>query len=586
MEAGLVVRLVVTVGSLLAGLWVLTPTFAPPDVQAEITRVCELEKVKVKPANTPEPEWYTGWLPCNILVKGLDLQGGIDLTLYVDVDEAVRSTVQREIQPFKAAAKEKGVALVEVRRDRREPQMLVHAGEGVTVDAVRGVIDGRLQSYSYQTTRDEAGVPWMVFRMGDARADEIRKQAVEQAREVIESRINSSGVKEPSITRKGETGINVQLPGETDIEKAKTSFGTTARLEFMLVDEGADQKAAELAADTLIATLSAEEAKDDLKISETLIDQGVLQPGQRLFWHYTDDVPSQRVNPLVLRDEVLLTGDDIATAYTSLDEQAGQYYVALDFKPHGGAVFSDVTGNNIGKRLAIVLDSGVRSAPEIQSKISGTASITVGGGNMQDSFDNASNLARFLRSGALPAPVTVGEVRQIGPQLGEKAIHDGTLASVLGCLLVFLLAAAYYRVSGILADVSLALNAVLCVALLVAVNATLTLPGICGIALTIGMAVDANIIVFERIRDELRNGKPAAAAIEAGFDRAGVAVIDANVCTLLAAVVLYSYGTGPLKGFAVTLGLGIFTTVFTGLFVSRTLMELMFTTRSRQSVSI
>ncbi len=586
MEAGLVARIVVTVSSLLAGVWMLTPSFAPPEVQAEIVRVCELQTVKVKPENSPAPAWYTGYLPCNILVKGLDLQGGIDLTLYVDVDEAVRSTVQREIQPLKAAAKDKGVGLVDVRRDRREPVLLVQAEPGVTVEAVKTVVNARLQSYTYEKTDEEAGITRMHFRMSDTRAAEIRKQAVEQAREVIDNRINSSGVKEPSITRKGDTGINVQLPGESDIEKAKTSFGTTAQLEFLLVDEDADHKAISEAAEGIIAGLSAEEAKDDQKVSDTLVDRGVLHPGQRLLWHYTEGVPEQRFDPLVLKEEVLLTGDDIATAYTNLDSQAGHYYVALDFKPHGSAVFSEVTGNNIGKRLAIVLDGRLRSAPTIQSKISGTASITVGGGNLQDTFDNASNLARFLRSGALPAPVTVGEVRQIGPQLGEKAIHEGSLASLLGCLLVFVLAAAYYRLSGVLADVSLALNALLCVALLVAINATLTLPGICGIALTIGMAVDANIIVFERIREEIRQGKGPAQAIDVGFDRAGVAVIDANICTLLAAVVLYSYGTGPLKGFAVTLGLGIFTTVFTGLFVSRTLMELAFTTRNRTTVSI
>jgi protein-export membrane protein SecD len=586
MESGLFARTIVSAASLLAGVWMLVPTLAGPEVQAEITRVCELEKVKVKPADAAPPAAWTAWLPCNILVKGLDLQGGIDLTLYVDVDEAVRSTVQREIQPLKSAARKDGVELVEVRRDRREPQLLVHAGAGVTVDAMKKVINGRLQAYEYKETREEAGVSWMVFRIGEARAAEIRKQAVEQAREVIDSRINSSGVKEPSITRKGETGVNVQLPGESDIEKAKTSFGTTARLEFLLVDEEADQKAVEQAALDLIGSLPAEEAKDDQRLSELLADRGVLQPGQRLFWHYTDAQPRERVNPLVLKDEVLLTGDDVATAYTNLDQQAGQYYVALDFKPHGSAVFSEVTGNNVGKRLAIVLDGELRSAPTIQTKISGTASITVGGGNMQDSFANASDLARFLRSGALPAPVTVGEVRQIGPQLGDKAIREGTIASIIGCALVFLLAGVYYRVSGLLADVSLALNALLCLALLVAMNATLTLPGICGIALTIGMAVDANIIVFERIREELRAGKTPANAIDAGFERAGVAVIDANICTLLAAVVLYSYGTGPLKGFAVTLGLGIFTTVFTGLFVTHNLMDLVFSSRNRQTVSI
>ncbi len=585
MEAGLIARITITAGSILLGAWVLSTTFLPAPMQAEMKRVCELELLEEIPEGTPPAEPFTEWLPCNVLVRGIDLAGGIDLTLYVDVDEAVRSTVLREIQPVKRAAEDEGVKLIDVRRDRKEAALLVQAAPETTVEQVTGVINKRLAGYQYATTREENGGSWLVYEMSESRADEIRRNAVEQAREVIEHRINGSGVKEPQITRKGETGVNIQLPGESDVEKAKASIGGTARLEFMLVDEDADDVAILAAADVARADLLPEDQNDDLKVSERLQDQGVLRPGQRVYWQY-EGKPAVRGQGFVIKDEVLLTGDDVATARTEKDPQNGDFYVALEFKPHGSAVFSDVTGKNVKKRLAIILDSQVRSAPTIQQKISGTASISVGEGSIQQTLDDASQLARFLRSGALPAPVSIGDFRLIGPQLGEKAIFEGTLAALIGCVLVFLFAGIYYRKSGLLADISLVVNAVLCVALIVGFGATLTLPGICGIALTIGMAVDANIIIFERIREELRAGKSGANAIEIGFDRASVAVIDANICTLLAGVVLYSYGTGPLKGFAVTLMLGIFTTLYSGVFVSRTLMEWAFRNKTAAGVSI
>lgn len=589
MEAGLLARIAVTVGSILAGMWMLTPSFLSPDQQAEIKRVCELAQLTEKPEDAAPPEPWTDYVPCQMLVKGLDLQGGVDITLYVDVEEAVRSTVLREIQPLKRVAEDDGVKLVEVRRDRKEPALLVQAAEGTTLEQVQKSLNSRLAGYEYTGTRQDNGASWMVFRMSDLRSNDIRVKSVEQAREVIENRINGSGVKEPQITRKGETGINIQLPGESDVEKAKKSIGTTARLEFLLVDEEADLEAVVAAADAAKGQLSAEDYADDLKLSEHLLDTGALRPGQRLYWQYTKASPArpaERSVSYILKDEVLLSGDDVATASTEKNQQTGSYYVALDFKPNGSAVFADVTGKNVRKRLAIVLDEKVVSAPTIQQKISGTASISVGEGSVQDTFDEASQLARFLRSGALPAPVSIGESRRIGPQLGEKAIREGTMATLIGCALIFLVAGIYYRVSGLLADVSLAINGLLCLALIVGFGATLTLPGICGIALTIGMALDCNIIIFERIREELRAGKSAASAIEVGFDRASVAVIDSNICTLLAGVVLYSYGTGPLKGFAVTLMLGIFTTLFTGVFVSRTLMDWAFGKKSATGVSI
>ncbi|MBM4390448.1 MAG: protein translocase subunit SecD [Deltaproteobacteria bacterium] len=575
METGLIARMVITVGSLLLAAWTLIPTFLPPEMQAEVVRVADLRAMKDPPADAPEPEPWTHWVPLKLLVKGLDLQGGLNLMLEVDVDEAVRSVVQRDIQPLKKSAADQGVSLVEVRRDRKVYALLINAGPGVTLEQLKEIVRGRLDGYEYDSTRDDAGKSWMVFTLTEARVKEVQAAAVKQARDVIENRINATGVKEPQITLKGVTGIDVQLPGESDIERAVAALGTTAQLEFMLVDEDADMQAVSGKIEEARGQLAGKDFLDDELLSDWMLDNGAISPSRRLMWEYdVENKPHVRKIPYVIKDEVLLTGDDVNNARTEQNPQTGDYYVALDFKPHGSAIFGDVTGNNVGKRLAIVLDDRVKAAPNIVQRIDGTASISTGQPTIEKQFGEASLLALVLRTGALPAPVSVGEVRQVGSQLGERAIKEGTLAAAIGSGLVLLFAAIYYRVSGMLADISLAINVVLVMAALVAVGATLTLPGICGIALTIGMAVDCNIIIFERIREEIRDGRTLSRAIEVGFDRAFWAVFDGNITTLLAGVVLYSYGSGPLRGFAVTLMIGIFTTLYTGVFVSRTLMEL------------
>ena len=282
-----------------------------------------------------------------------------------------------------------------------------------------------------------------------------------------------------------------------------------------------------------------------------------------------------RINALVVKEDVVLTGDDINDAHVSMN-QYNEPYVSMAFKPRGARIFSEVTGQNVGKRFAIVLDAKMRSAPVIREKIAGgMASIEMGGGGYQEQLSDASVLSLVLRTGALPAPVTIAEVRVVGATLGQDAITSGIEATLLGGLLVLLFMVVYYKSIGFVADLALLLNVVFIMALLAAFGATLTLPGIAGIALTIGMAVDANIIIFERIREELRLGKTARAAVDAGFDKAVSAVLDANITTFIAGVVLFSYGSGPIKGFAVTLMIGIATTLFSAIFVSRTMLDLL-----------
>jgi preprotein translocase subunit SecD len=575
MEKGLSARVAVIVVSLLASIWVLIPTFMSKADQDLIKLHAERAKMEEPPELESPMPWWIDYVPNTQINLGLDLQGGIDLTLEVEVDEAVLSTAQRDVQPLRQLGEREGVKLDDVRRDRRRPSLLVDPGDGVNLETVQGVFRKGLNGYAYEHTESIDGKDYLVFTMTEEARTAVGDAAVTQALETIRNRIDETGVKEPSITRKGDRGIDIQLPGETNVEQAVAAVGTTARLEFLLVDEDADTGKIDQAVAQARDAMPAADYANDRRLSEWLLDNGHLRPGQRLYWEYLkENGQESRLRPYVLKEEVVLSGDDVNDARTEFDAQRAQNSVSLIFKPRGQAVFAQVTGENVNKRFAIVLDDKVRSAPVITQRIDGPAQIRMGGQNLDEQAKEAKMLALVLRSGSLPAPVSVGEVRTVGASLGEQAVEEGVIAAGLGSLLVLIFAAVYYRLSGIVADISLALNAVFVLALLALVGATLTLPGICGIALTIGMAVDCNIIIFERIREELRGGKSIRLAIEAGFDRASIAVLDSNITTLLAGVVLYSYGSGPIKGFAVTLMIGIFTTLYTGVFVSRALMEL------------
>jgi len=375
--------------------------------------------------------------------------------------------------------------------------------------------------------------------------------------------------------------INIQLPGIDNPDVAIKAIGTAAQLQFLMVDEDAMQNRGDIER----ALLDAEEALDeavfleDEALSDYLLRRDELPDKTVLMWEYVvNPETGKKVRDpnryYVLHDEVILTGDDINDASVSMN-QYNQPYTALEFKPRGGKIFADVTGENVGRRFAIVLDKQVQSAPTIREKIGGgRASIESGVGDYSLALSEANLLSLVLRTGALPAPVTVGEIRQVGASLGEDAIEAGKTATLVGFGLVLSFMVLYYRKAGIVSAIALVSNILLVFAMLAGAGATLTLPGSAGIALTIGMAVDCNIIIYERIREERRLGKNDRAAVGAGFDKAFLAVIDANVTTFIAGVVLYTYGTGPIKGFAVTLMIGIMTTLFTGIFLSRTIMDL------------
>jgi len=564
------------------GAWILFPTvFLEPDAQEKLAgQVADIEGGD-KAEAAEEAPWWGFMLADARLNLGLDLQGGLDLSLEVDVDEAAISVVQRDVGPFREAAKKEALSLSEVRRASGEPVLIVRPEEGVGLSDLTAFVEKRFNRYQYDSTRTVDGQTWFAYRLAEAEAQSVRESAVEQALETLRNRIDETGVKEPTIVRQGGNRISVQIPGMSDPNQAVKAVGTTALLEFKMVDEEASKNEASIQKMLLDASksLTATEFNDDDALNEWLWTNGHVARDRRLMFEYVrgqdgklhrSDIPGQIY---IVNDEVQLTGDDINKATTSQD-QYGSFLVALDFKPPGARKFGQLTEANVGRRFAIILDNAVRSAPVIkQAILGGSCTISMGTGTPQDQYEEASTLALVLRTGSLPAPVNVTGVRVIGPGLGADAIAAGKLGTLIGFVLVVSYMLVYYRASGVVAVIALVTNVFLGFALMTTAGATLTLPGITGIALTVGMAVDCNIVIFERIKEELRLGRNGRAATDTGFDKALWAVLDSNITTMIAGIVLYTYGTGPIRGFAVTLMIGIITTLFSGIFVSRTLMD-------------
>ena len=590
-------KVVIIICAVMWGIWALLPTILGKSAEDMLrAQAADVEAVAGGGSGAsdgeavPEVEsaWWTSLVSDARINLGLDLQGGIDLTLHVEVEEAVISSVHRDITSVKESAEQDGLALIDVRREHGQPTLLIQGGEGVGLSDVVGFMQAKYPIYEYENTRTIDGFKFLAFPIMEREAERIASSAVQQAVETLRSRIDETGVKEPAIVLKGGNRINVQLPGMDNVQQAIKAIGTTAVLDFMMVEETVMKGAGDLEKALYLGEESLDDATflDDEAFSDWMIREKHIPSGTRLLWEYRDSPEGLvRDTYYVVKDEIIITGDDINDAVVSWN-QYNEPYVAIEFKNRGAKVFCDVTSENVGRRFAIVLDKKARSAPVIRERIcGGRASIEMGVGDYNMAQEEASVLALVLRTGALPAPVTPGEVRTVGASLGADAIRSGRSATFVGFGLVLVFMLVYYRKAGIVSVAALCLNILFVMALLATAGATLTLPGIAGIALTVGMAVDCNIIIYERIREELRLGKNSRAAADAGFEKALWAVLDANITTFIAGVVLYTYGTGPIKGFAVTLMIGIITTLFTGIFVSRTMMELL-TRRTQQRLSI
>jgi preprotein translocase subunit SecD len=501
------------------------------------------------------PTFRPGIWPHKKISLGLDLQGGMHLVLEVEADKAVENTIERMSQEMREMLRKERIRTVSLERfDSVKLDVKVADEDSARFD---DLLDKEFHDLRIVSRSDKAGVREVVLDLPEKEADHIRQLAVAQALETIRNRIDQFGVSEPDIRIQGERRIQVQLPGIKDTQRAKDLIGKTALLEFKLVDETHDVEAA-------------------LK--------GNIPAGSQILYETKEDPATHHIRkiPFLVKKRTSLTGAYLTDAKVQIDSQYNEPYVSIAFDKKGARLFERITEENVKKRLAIVLDDNIYSAPVIQEKIAG------GEARITGSFttEEARDLAIVLRAGALPAPVQILEERTVGPSLGTDSIRMGLLSMCVGGLLVVLFMVLYYKVSGIVADFALILNILLIAGGLAGFGATLTLPGIAGIILTIGMAVDANVLIFERIREEMALGKTPRAAVDTGYERATLTILDANVTTLIAALVLFQFGTGPVKGFAVTLSLGVVASMFTALILTRVIFDYFLISRKVRTISI
>jgi preprotein translocase subunit SecD len=502
------------------------------------------------------PSWWNRFLPTDRIHLGLDLQGGSHLVLEVKVDKAIENNLDRIKGDLINVLRERGISGVSVERVQGE-QLEVKV-PATSVERVRGLLKSDFANLAVVSSQTGGGTTDFVLTLSKEELRSLRDYAVDQSLETIRNRIDQFGVSEPIIQRQGQQNILIQLPGIQDPERAKEIIGKTALLEFKLVDDSANV--------------------------EEALRKGP-PPGDQILYGYVGKgeggTPSEKT-PYVVEARTLMTGEYITDARVRPSSQLQGPYVELVLNSAGARLFEKITAANVKRRLAIVLDNRVYSAPVIQERIGGgRASIT-------GSFDikEARDLAIVLRAGALPAPVEIVEERTVGPSLGQDSIRQGITSFIVGGALVIVFMVAYYKGAGLLAVVAVLFNIFYMLAILAGFQAVLTLPGIAGIVLTIGMAVDANVLINERIREELRSGRAVRSAIDAGYQNALPAILDSNITTFLSGVILFQFGTGPIKGFAVTLCVGILTTVITAVYLTRTYYDFRIGARKLQRISI
>jgi len=501
-------------------------------------------------------------MPKKAITLGLDLQGGIHLVFEVQGEKAVESTTER------IAAN-----LEDVLRKKKLDAAIKTDGTTITVSEnsmdIRKAIE---DDYPLLTLVSHESSP-LAYRISDSEAKRIVGAATDQALETIRNRVDQFGVSEPSIQRQGENEIVVQLPGIKDPKRAIELIGKTALLEFKLVDDES-AIAAELP--------SYIRPSEEQEFFEKFADR--IPPDDEIIFQRSVDQETGIVTkrPFLIRKRALLTGDLLSDARVNIDQRFNEPYVSITFNPAGAKLFEEVTGEYTKKRLAIILDSNLYSAPVIQERIGGGNAQITGSFSMQE----AKDLAIVLKAGALPAPLKMLQNLTVGPSLGRDSIEAGKKAAVVAFILVVLFMVLYYRFSGVIADVALVLNLVLLLGAMGALNATLTLPGIAGIILAIGMAVDSNVLMFERMRDELKAGKTPRAAVDSGYDKAFLTIVDSHVTTLITAAVLFQFGTGPIKGFAVTLSIGIAINLFTALIGTKSVFDLINSKKEVKKLSI
>ena len=521
------------------------------------------------------PAWMDA-INARPMYLGLDLRGGVHFLMEVDIEGAISNTEKRLVSDLRSGMREKKIRYLSVSSSKNKGILVVFPDLERRSQGLITVEDDFTSLSAREIESD--GKPALLLTLTDVAKREISDSSVKQNMTALRNRINELGVAEPIVQQQGDNRIVVQLPGIQDTARAKEIIGRTATLEIMLVDE-----------------------KNSGNIQAAL--EGRVPVGSRL---YRD----RRNAPILLKKGIIYSGNNIVDASAGIDSRNGSSVVHITLDARGASINQRVTGDNIGNRMAVVYveqkstikkdeqgnvaidENGqpVRVKSRIEEVITAPVIRDQLGKRFQieglDSIKEARDLSLLLRAGALAAPIEIVEERTIGPSLGKENIRTGFLSVMYGLIAILIFMIFYYRVFGIVADIALVLNLVLMVAILSLFQATLTLPGVAGILLTVGMAVDANVLIFERIREELRNGVTPQAAIHSGYDKALSTIVDANITTLIAAVVLFNFGTGPIKGFAITLSIGILTSMFTAIMVSRGVVNKIYGGRQVKKLAI
>jgi preprotein translocase subunit SecD len=520
MIKSLKIRIAITAVVCLAALYFLLPTLIP---------------------QLPTP--WNEYFPNDKIHLGLDLQGGMHLVLEVDTEKALESMMERTANDLKESLMENKVRFRNLEKSKGATISL-QLTESAGKTALDKILLDQYPDLEIDPSSPREDAQIVHIKINDKRAIALKKLAVEHSLETIRNRVDQFGIAEPEIIPEGDNRILIQLPGIKDPERAKNLIGKTALLEFKIVDD---------------------ENSLDEALRGNIPEGDIIAYGLRA----NKSTGERNSSPYLLKDKSLLTGASLETAKVQISNRFGEPTVSLKFNSQGATDFDRITGENVRKRLAIVLDGVVHSAPVIQERISGGQAQITGTFTM----DEARDLAIVLRAGALPAPVNILEERTVGPSLGSDSIRQGIMATLIGSILVILFMILYYRLSGTIADLALIINIVLVLGILAAFKATLTLPGIAGLLLTVGMAVDANVLIFERIREELRTGKTIRLSLDTGYKKAFITIIDTHVTGIISAIFLIIFGTGPIKGFAVTLIIGLLASLFTAVFVTRVIFD-------------
>ncbi|MES9972809.1 protein translocase subunit SecD [Candidatus Thiodiazotropha sp. LNASS1] len=509
------------------------------------------------------PDWLVG-LGAEPMYLGLDLRGGIHVLIDVDMEAAIEQAAERYSSDIRTLLRENKLRYIRISRENE--QVVVKFNNPEKRDQASDLIGNEFRSLNLESI-DEGDAFLILVSLSPVERQEVQKFALQQNITTLRNRVNALGIAEPLIQQQGIRRIVVQLPGAQDPAKLKEILGATATLEYRLAD----------------TEHSVEDAVN-----------GRIPPGSNLY-HERDG------QPVLLKKRVIVTGNQIVDASSGLDQQTGQPAVFVSLDGVGAKRMRRMTNENVGKPMAVVFIENrtttriVNGEPvKVKKRVEEVISIATirepFGRRFQttglDTTEEARDLALLLRAGALAAPIEIVEERTIGPSLGQDSIDQGFKSVMIGLALVMVFMAIYYRIFGLVADLALVMNLVLIVAILSMLQATLTLPGIAGIVLTVGMAVDANVLIFQRIREEIANGNSPQASIQAGYEKAFSTIIDANITTLIAAVVLFSFGTGPIKGFAVTLAIGICTSMFTAIIGTRSVINLIYGRKRVKALAI